>query len=78
MRNVAEDVLREIAFNKDWTRHYMVKFNLVANPRTPFGQAAKFVLHLRESDIKTLAKSKEVSGAIQAAAKQQLQRKGKG
>ena len=77
MRNVAEDVLREIAFNKDWTRHYMVKYNLVANPRTPFGQASKFVLHLRESDIKNLAKSKEVSGAIQAAAKQQLQRKGK-
>jgi hypothetical protein len=77
MRNVAEDVLREIAFNKDWTRHYMVKFNLVANPRTPFGQASKFVLHLRESDIKNLAKSKEVSGAIQAAAKQQMSRKGK-
>jgi hypothetical protein len=77
LRNVAEDVLREIAFNKDWTRHYMVKFNLVANPRTPFGQASKFVLHLRESDIKNLAKSKEVSGAIQAAAKQQLSRKGK-
>lgn len=77
MRNVAEDVLREIAFNKDWTRHYMVKYNLVANPRTPFGQASKFVLHLRESDIKNLAKSKEVSGAIQAAAKQQLSRKGK-
>jgi hypothetical protein len=55
----------------------MVKYNLVANPRTPFGQASKFVLHLRESDIKNLAKSKEVSGAIQAAAKQQLSRKGK-
>jgi hypothetical protein len=77
LRNVAEDVLRDIAFNKDWTRHYMVKYNLVANPRTPFGQASKFVLHLRESDIKNLAKSKEVSGAIQAAAKQQLSRKGK-
>lgn len=77
LRNVAEDVLREIANNREWTRHYMVKFNLVANPRTPFGHASKFVLHLRENDIKTLAKSKEVSGAIQAAAKQQLSRKGK-
>jgi hypothetical protein len=77
LRNVAEDVLREIAISKEWTRHYMVKFNLVANPRTPFGHASKFVLHLRENDIKTLAKSKEVSGAIQTAAKQQLARKGK-
>jgi hypothetical protein len=75
MRNVAEDVLREIAQNREWTRHYMVKFALVSNPRTPFGQASKFVLHMRESDIKALAKSKEVSGAVQAAARQQLARK---
>lgn len=77
LRNVAEDVLRSIANSKEWTRHYMVKLHLVSNPRTPFGQASKFVLHLRENDIKTIAKSKEVSGAIQTAAKQQLQRKGK-
>lgn len=77
LRNVAEDVLRSIANSKEWTRHYMVKLHLVSNPRTPFGQASKFVLHLRESDIKNIAKSKEVSGAIQTAAKQQLQRKGK-
>lgn len=77
MRNVAEDVLRDISNNREWTRHYMVKLNLVANPRTPFGNASKWVLHLRESDLKTIAKSKEVSGAIQTAAKQQLQRKGK-
>lgn len=77
LRNVAEDVLREIAMNKEWTRHYMIKFNLVANPRTPFGHASRFVLHLRENDLKALARSKEVSGAIQTAAKQQLARKGK-
>lgn len=77
LRNVAEDVLREIASHKEWTRHYMVKFNLVANPRTPFGHASKWILHMRENDLKTLSKSKEVPGAVQTAAKQQLQRKGK-
>jgi hypothetical protein len=77
MRNVAEDILREIANSREYTRHYMVKLNLVSNPRTPFGHASKFVLHLRESDIKALAKSKEVSGAIQTACKQQMTRKGK-
>jgi hypothetical protein len=77
LRNVAEDVLREIANRGEWTRHYMVKLNLVSNPRTPFNQASKFVMHLRENDIKNIAKSKEVPGAVQTAAKQQLQRKGK-
>jgi hypothetical protein len=77
LRNVAEDVLRDIASRGEWTRHYMVKLNLVSNPRTPFGNAAKFVVHLRENDLKMLAKSKDVSGAIQTAVKQQLARKGK-
>ncbi len=77
MRNVCEEVLREIATNREWTRHYMIKYNLVANPRTPFGQASKFIVHLRETELKNLAKSKEVAGSVQTAAKQQLQRKGK-
>lgn len=77
LRNVAEEVLREIANNREWTRHYMVKYNLVANPRTPFGHASKWIVHLRETELKSLAKSKEVSGAVQTAAKQQLSRKGK-
>ena len=77
MRNVSEDVLREIASKGDWTRIYQVKFNLVGNPRTPFGQSSKFVMHLRDNDLKTVAKSKEVPGAVQTAAKQQLSRKGK-
>lgn len=77
LRNIAEEVLREIATNKEWTRHYGIKKALVMNPRTPFGQASRFVLHLYENDLKTIAKSREVPGAVQMAAKQQLQRKGK-
>jgi hypothetical protein len=77
MRNVSEDVLREIANSKEWTRVYQVKMNLVANPRTPFGHSSKFILHLRDNDLKTISKSKDVPGAVQTAAKQQLSRKGK-
>jgi hypothetical protein len=77
MRNVSEDVLREIANSREWTRVYQVKFNLVANPRTPFGHSSKFILHLRDNDLKTVSKSKDVPGAVQTSAKQQLSRKGK-
>ena len=77
MRNVSEDVLREIANSKEWTRVYQVKFNLCANPRTPFGHSSKFILHLRDNDLKTISKSKDVPGAVQTSAKQQLSRKGK-
>ena len=77
MRNVSEEVLREIANSKEWTRVYQVKFNLCSNPRTPFGFSSKFIMHLRDNDLKTVSKSKDVPGAVQTAAKQQLSRKGK-
>ncbi len=77
LRNVAQEVLNEIAISKEWTRQYMVKLKLVANPRTPFGHASKFIMHLREVDLKKLATSKEVPGAVQIACKNQLSRKGK-
>lgn len=74
-RAVSEDVLRIIAQNREFTRHYQIKLNLVSNPRTPFTFATRLLPHLRETDVKLLAKSKNVSGAIAQAAHHQLLRK---
>jgi hypothetical protein len=74
-RVVSEEVLRAISLNKDWVRNYQIKLNLVINPRTPFAMSARLVPHLREGDLKSVAKSKNVTGPIAQAAKQQLQRK---
>jgi hypothetical protein len=74
-RVVSEDVLRLLAMNKDFTRNYQIKLNLVANPRTPFTFASRLVPMLRESELKMLSKSKNVSGAITTAVKQQLAKK---
>ena len=74
-RNVTEDVLRVIALDREWTRSHQIKVNLVSNPRTPFAFAAKLVMHLREHELKALARSKNVAGAVVQAAKHQLSRK---
>jgi hypothetical protein len=74
-RNVSEDVLRTIAMDKEWTRSHQIKLNLVQNPRTPFAFAAKLLQHLREHELKALAKSKNVAGAVSTAARQQLSRR---
>lgn len=74
-RNVSEDVLRLLAMNKEFTRNYQIKLNLVTNPRTPFTFAARLVPMLRESELKMLAKSKNVTGAISSAVRQQLAKK---
>jgi hypothetical protein len=74
-RAVSEDVLREIAMNREFTRSYQVKLNLIGNPRTPLTFAARLIPHLRDNDLRALAKSKNVSSAIAQAVRQQLERK---
>ncbi len=74
-RNVSEDVLRCIALDREWTRSHQIKLNLVQNPRTPFAFASKLVAHLREHELKALARSKNVTGAVAQAARQHLQRR---
>ena len=76
-RAVIDDVLREIAMNREFTRNYQVKLNLVSNPRTPFTFAARLVPHLRDNDLRMLAKSKNVPSAVAQCVRQQMERKGK-
>ena len=74
-RAMSDEVLRIIAMNRDHVRSYQVKLNLVSNPRTPFTFASRLVPHLRESDLRSISKSKNVSGAVAQAVQQQLTRK---
>jgi hypothetical protein len=74
-RNVSDDVLRIIATSGEWTHSHQIKLNLVLNPRTPLVFSSRLIQHLREHELKALAKSKNVTGAVQAAAKQILDRR---
>jgi hypothetical protein len=76
-RSVIDDVLRIIAQNKDFTRVHKVKLNLVSNPRTPFTFSSRLIPLLRDSDLKMLSKSKNVTNAVQTCVRQQLDRKKK-
>lgn len=76
-RSTAEDVLRVIGTDREWTRHHTIKLNLVMNPRTPYDVAARFVSFLRDHELRQVAQSRDVPGAIVTQAKQQLQRKGR-
>jgi len=77
-RAVSEEVLREIARNREFTRNYQVKLNLVRNPRCPFTFASGLITQLRDNELREIAKSKNVPSAVQAAARNQLERKQKG
>lgn len=77
-RNVSEDVLRILCQNRDFTRNYQIKLNLVSNPKTPLTFSSRLVAHLRDNDLRSLAKSRNVPAAIQTAVRQQLSRKKNG
>jgi len=74
-RTVGEDVLRIIASDREWTRSHQIKLNLVQNPRTPFAFTAKLIQHLREHELKAISRSKNVTGSVATAARQQLSRR---
>jgi hypothetical protein len=52
-----------------------VKFNLVANPKTPMAISMRMLVHLRTDELKKLAKSKNVSQQISRMARQELEKK---
>jgi hypothetical protein len=77
MRTVHDEVLRIIATKGEWTENHAIKYNLVANPRTPLAHASRFIAHLREDELKRLEKSRDVSAPVRGLARQMLQRKAK-
>lgn len=69
-KSLLEEVINYIANNKKWTRHYQMKLCLVQNPKTPIGEALKFLGHLRVNDLRLVARSKGVPATVAKAAKQ--------
>ena len=63
-RNLPDDVLREIAMNKEWVRKYPVKFALASNPKCPASVAVGLVSALQPKDLATLSRNKNVSSVV--------------
>jgi hypothetical protein len=68
MRNVSDEILRQIGTHKDWTKKYTVISNLVKNPRTPIGISLNLVSRLNPKDIKGLATDRNVPEVIRKQA----------
>jgi len=77
-RNLSDDVIREIATNKEFTRKYPVKVALVTNSKTPVPVALSILKSLHKKDLKSLTRSRNVSNVVSMAAvklfKQKYQR----
>ncbi len=74
-RIASDDVLRVIYANREWTRQYPIKLALVKNPKVPQAVSMRLLAQLHESDVKNLARDKNVPGTIQMLAKKMLSKK---
>lgn len=68
-KSLLDEVISYIASNKKWTRHYRLKLNLVMNPKCPTADAMRFLKHLRLSDLRVVARSRDIPAPIIKAAK---------
>lgn len=75
-RAVNDDVLRVIYNNREWTKDYRVKLGLVKNPKTPMALSMRFLATLRETDVKEIARDRNVPSGIMQQAKKMLDKKG--
>ena len=70
--NISDHALRFIAGDKDLMKSYTSRINLVSNPKTPGDIGVKWIRFINQTDLKKLAKSKNVSHVIQTTARRMI------
>jgi hypothetical protein len=78
MKNVQEDVLRSIARNRRFMKHYAVVRALVNNPRTPLDISIGLLGHLTNLDLQHLSRNKNVSDTVRKLAAKLFRTKSSG
>lgn len=63
-KSTNDELIRIILLNREWIKNYSIKLALVLHPRTPIGNALRFMGFLTEKDLKNLVKSREISPVI--------------
>ncbi|MBI5641934.1 MAG: hypothetical protein HY954_00510 [Deltaproteobacteria bacterium] len=76
-RGTPEDLLRQVAKNKEWVKNYNVKLGVVTNPKTPLTISVKLLDHLYEKDLTKLSKSKNIPSVLASTARRKLETKKK-
>ncbi len=68
MRSVPEEILRQIAANRQWSRNYNIMHSLARNPRTPLAHVMTIMSRLQLRDLTALSKNRNVSDNVRRQA----------
>ena len=75
LKNVQEQVLRDIARNPKYKKNYPVIRNLANNPRTPLDLSLGLMNHLMVMDLKNLSMNKNVPETLRKIAHKRFKEK---
>jgi hypothetical protein len=76
MRNVSDEILREIGNNRAWIRSYAVIQNLVRNPKTPPLISQRLLFRLGNRDLSLLSRDRSLPEAVRRNAERTLSQRG--
>lgn len=68
MRSITEEILRQLATNRQWSRSYGIMHSLARNPRTPIANVITIMSRLQLRDLIALSKNRNVSDAVRRQA----------
>jgi hypothetical protein len=74
-RAANDEVLRVIYGNREWTKSQKIKLALVKNPKIPLTVVMKFLSTLRDSELKELARDRNVPSGVSTFAKKLMEKK---
>lgn len=64
MRNISEDILREIGNSREWTKSYSIIQNLVKNPKTPPMISQRLMFRLRAQDLTLMKRDRSIPDSV--------------
>lgn len=73
-KTLKEEIIRTIAYSRDWTKNYQTRIHLVTNPKCPPGKAMNFLSTLRAKDLRLIARDKDVPTYVSRHAKKLMER----
>lgn len=76
-RSTNEELIRLINANREWVKNIEIRKALIHHPKTPLPKALRYMSILGEKDLKTLAKSRNVSRVLVNNARRMLMAKTK-
>lgn len=68
MANLSDEVLRNIAMNRNFMKNYVVVKNLTKNPKTPLDISLRLIQRLTATDLKHLCGNKNIPETLRTTA----------